>query len=96
MAGPGLNLIQDLRADTNMDVVRPIGVKPDGSKPNRMAIQSAKIESGQVDLPRNAPWLGDFLHEVLAFPNVRHDDQVDGVSQFPRWARSPPLSVDDS
>jgi predicted phage terminase large subunit-like protein len=98
MAGPGLNLIQDLRADTNMDVVRPIGVKPDGSKRDRMAIQSAKIEAGQVHLPRNAPWLGDFLHELLAFPNARHDDQVDSVSQFLRWAQtsaqSDPVKID--
>jgi hypothetical protein len=27
-------------------------------------------------------WLGAFLHEMLAFPNARHDDQVDSVSQF--------------
>jgi len=93
MAGPGLNLIQDLRADTIMDVARPIGVKPEGSKRDRMAIQSAKIEAGQVHLPRNAPWLGDFLHELLAFPNGRHDDQVDSVSQFLRWAQTSALFV---
>src|SRR5262249_19663567 len=27
-----------------------------------------------------------FLHELLAFPNGRHDDQVDSVSQFLKWS----------
>jgi hypothetical protein len=30
-------------------------------------------------------WLGEFLTELLSFPNGRHDDQVDSVSQFLRW-----------
>jgi predicted phage terminase large subunit-like protein len=60
-------------------------VKPEGSKLERMAAQSAKIEAGQVHLPKSAPWLGDFLTELLAFPNGRHDDQVDSISQFLRW-----------
>jgi phage terminase large subunit-like protein len=28
---------------------------------------------------------GEFLTELLSFPNGRHDDQVDSVSQFLRW-----------
>jgi phage terminase large subunit-like protein len=44
-----------------------------------------KIEGGQVHLPREAPWLADFLQEVLAFPNGRHDDQVDSMTQFRQW-----------
>ncbi len=36
-----------------------------------MAAQSARIEAGHVFLPRGAPWLADFLHELLAFPNGR-------------------------
>jgi predicted phage terminase large subunit-like protein len=39
-----------------------------------------------VHLPENAPWLGEFLTELLAFPKGRHDDQVDSVSQFLKWA----------
>ncbi len=48
--------------------------------------QSAKIQAGQVFLPKDAPWHGDFLDELLAFPKGRHDDQVDSVSQFLNWA----------
>ncbi len=46
-----------------------------------MAAQSAKIEAGRVYLPKSAAWLG----ELLSFPNGRHDDQVDSVTQFLRW-----------
>ena len=80
-----MNLLQDLQRSMPTGLTRPIGVKPEGSKLERMAAQSAKIEAGQVHLPKSAPWLGDFLSELLAFPNGRHDDQVDSVSQFLRW-----------
>src|SRR5258708_33149389 len=66
----------------------PMGVKGGGSKVERMAAQSAKIEAGHVPLPNSAPWLGDFLTELLSFPNGRHDDQVDSVSQFLRWLQN--------
>ena len=56
-----------------------------------MHTQSAKIEAGNVHLPKEADWLDTFLHELLAFPHGRHDDQVDSVSQFLKWSsqRSP-------
>ncbi|MEM7781077.1 MAG: hypothetical protein AAF697_11870 [Pseudomonadota bacterium] len=38
------------------------------------------VEAGQILLPTQAPWLEDFEHELLAFPNARHDDQVDALS----------------
>jgi predicted phage terminase large subunit-like protein len=53
-----------------------------------MVAQSAKIKAGQVYLPGSAPWLGDSLTELLSFPNGRHDDQVDSVSQFLRWLQN--------
>jgi predicted phage terminase large subunit-like protein len=87
-AGPGMNLLQDLRAKRPSGMTAPIGIKPEGSKVDRMVAQSAKIEAGQIHLPKNAPWLGDFLTELLSFPNGRHDDQVDSVSQFLRWLQN--------
>jgi hypothetical protein len=56
-----------------------------GPRMDRMAAQSAKIEAGHVYLPKSAAWPGEFLTELLSFPNGRHDDQVDSVSQFLRW-----------
>ncbi len=79
-------MIQALRQDSSRDVPNPIGIKPDGDKLVRMEAQTPKIEAGQVFLPKDAPWLGDFLDELLAFPKGRHDDQVDSVSQFLNWA----------
>ena len=84
-AGPGMNLLQDLRSDPTKPIVNPIPIKPEGSKVERMVAQSAKIENGHVHLPRDAPWLGTFLMELLAFPNGANDDQVDSVSQLLIW-----------
>jgi predicted phage terminase large subunit-like protein len=84
-AGPGQQLLQDLTYLTPAGMTRPIGMKPDGSKLDRMVAQTAKIEAGHVHLPRDAPWISDFLNEVLAFPHGRHDDQVDPLSQFLAW-----------
>lgn len=35
------------------------------------------FNSGLVLLPAKAPWLSDYLAELLAFPGGNHDDQVD-------------------
>src|SRR3989442_12692981 len=83
--GPGMSLLQDLRFDMPVGMTWPIGQKPEGSKLERLAAQSAKIEAGQVYLPKEVPGLDIFLNELLAFPNSQHDDQVDSVSQFLHW-----------
>jgi predicted phage terminase large subunit-like protein len=51
-------------------------------KESRTRIQSAKIEAGLVYLPPAAPWLEEFLNEVRRFPDGRHDDQIDALSQL--------------
>jgi predicted phage terminase large subunit-like protein len=84
-AGPGMNLLQDLRCPPPTGLLRPIGVKPQGGKLDRMAAQTAKLEAGHVHLLDSAVWLSEFLYELLAFPSGRHDDQVDSVSQFLFW-----------
>lgn len=85
-AGLGLSLVQDLAADSPAGFPNPIRIAPHADKMTRMEAESARIEAGHVLLPRDAPWLGEFLAELLAFPNGRHDDQVDSVSQFLNWA----------
>jgi predicted phage terminase large subunit-like protein len=76
-AGFGTALIQELKTG-HFSVV---GVKPEYDKKIRMTIQSAKFENGQVFFPKEAPWLRDLEDELFAFPNGRHDDQVDSISQ---------------
>jgi predicted phage terminase large subunit-like protein len=85
-AGPGMALLQDLRRNPPQGMPGPIGHKPQGSKSDRMVAQSAAIEAGLVHLPRQAQWLAGFLLEMLAFPQGKHDDQVDSVSMFLNWA----------
>ena len=87
-AGPGMSLLQDLRNSMPAGLIRPIGVRPVGEKVDRMAAQSAKFEAGQVHLAKNAHWHAEFLSEMLAFPNGRHDDQVDSVSQLLTWRQN--------
>ena len=90
-AGPGLHLIQELRANPERGVPVPIGIKPERDKLTRMEAQAARFEAGQVFFPKEPPWLDDLLHELLAFPNCRHDDQTDSVSQFLGWAEAESL-----
>jgi predicted phage terminase large subunit-like protein len=82
-ASSGAALIQDLKHE---GTIRPIAISPDRDKIVRLEAQSAVIEAGHVLLPKSAPWLDDFLLEVLAFPYGRFDDQVDSLSQFLTWA----------
>ena len=55
-------------------------LRPDKDKFSRALPIAAKLESGKVFFKRNAPWLGDFIDELLKFPNAKHDDQVDAFA----------------
>ncbi len=35
------------------------------------------FENRRIYLPKKAPWLGEYEHELLLFPSGTHDDQVD-------------------
>jgi hypothetical protein len=58
-----------------------------------MEAQTAKIEAGHVHLPSYADWIDTLLHELLAFPGGKHDDQVDSVSQFLKWIGGPRFEI---
>jgi predicted phage terminase large subunit-like protein len=58
-----------------------IPVQPIGSKMARVQAILGAIESGNVHLPKNKRFTGDFVEECSAFPNAAHDDQVDAMSQ---------------
>jgi predicted phage terminase large subunit-like protein len=87
-AGPGQHLIADLKSGPNKIGTPIIGIKPEGSKKDRVFGVSGCIESGQVFLPEEAIWLDVFLDEILGFPNSKHDDQADSMSQFLNWVRT--------
>jgi predicted phage terminase large subunit-like protein len=90
--GSGTSLIQDIQQEDSYGFLNPIGIVPQGDKETRMSAQSAKIEAGQVYLPKQAPWLGDLQAELLQFPHGAHDDQVDSISQFLNWIQGRPGS----
>jgi predicted phage terminase large subunit-like protein len=75
----GPAVIQELQHD----VAGLIAVNPEGGKIARAQAVSPQCESGNVYLPHPAiaHWVDGFIEECAAFPNGRHDDQVDSMSQ---------------
>jgi predicted phage terminase large subunit-like protein len=69
----GTGLIQTLRREG----LPVIAVQRNKDKISRGYDAAPFIESGNVWLPMDAPWLSDFLAEVAAFPSGSHDDQLD-------------------
>ncbi|MEE1656744.1 phage terminase large subunit [Microvirga sp. CF3062] len=88
----GRALEQDLRRSGELRALR---MRPRFDKQARLLAQSARFEGGQVYLPREAPWLGDYIAELLAFPNGRHDDQVDSTSQALTYLTNRSLGTQD-
>lgn len=74
----GTQLIQELQRE---GFARITAVKPKGDKIMRMALQTPTIEAGRVFIPREAPYLADYVHELAMFPKGKFDDQVDSTSQ---------------
>ena len=83
----GQQLLQEMRAVYEPGVPRPLGRQPEGDKVTRAAGVTSIVEAGQLHLPKGASWLADFESELLSFPNGRHDDQVDALSQLLGYAR---------
>lgn len=82
--GAGTSLIQQLRSEQN-GIPYPVAFVPKDDKVTRLHAQSARIEAGHVWLPERALWLDELRIEIAAFPQARHDDQVDSISQFLTW-----------
>jgi predicted phage terminase large subunit-like protein len=94
---PEVILIEDRASGTQLvQTLIELGLKhatrcsPEGDKRMRLHAQTAAIENGFVWLPREAPWLAEYLRELTLFPAGRHDDQVDSTTQALAWIRSRP------
>lgn len=86
----GTQLIQNLQAEFayGVSAYKP----PQGTdKTMRLHAQTTLFEGGLVLLPTHAPWLGDYVTELLSFPGSRHDDQVDSTTQALDYLRVPDL-----
>lgn len=69
----GTGLIQTLRREG----IPILPIPRDNDKVSRGYDSSPFIESGNVLLPQDAPWVSDFLAEASSFPNGANDDQMD-------------------
>ena len=85
-AGSGVQLIQDLKTEARLSVR---GMIPRNDKATRLLSVSHLIEGGRIAVPEDALWLADFQREISLFPNGKHDDQVDSLSQFLIWFAEP-------
>jgi predicted phage terminase large subunit-like protein len=79
----GQSVVQEFQ--TSFRQYNPIPIKPQGDKLQRLSSASPFIEAGNLVLPEDASWLLDFENELLGFPNTKHDDQVDALSQMINW-----------
>ena len=69
-----------------MDMVRQkvpgvIPVTPTESKVARAHAVTPLFQAGNVYVPKEAPWVYDYLDELTKFPNAAHDDRVDATTQ---------------
>lgn len=60
-----------------------IAINPAGGKVTRVNAIIGAIEAGNVWLPRpdKHPWVNEFIEQCAQFPNGKHDDDVDAMSQ---------------
>jgi predicted phage terminase large subunit-like protein len=79
----GSSLIQQLRAE-GFSKVRAAPFL-DGDKRMRLHGQTPLIEGGFVLFPKRADWLDTYLDELLSFPSVSFDDQVDSTVYALAW-----------
>lgn len=86
--GHGTALGQELKELPGYSVIM---IEPEGDKVTRMSVESAAVEAGRVWIPEEntEPWLAEFENECTNFPAVKHDDQVDSMSQYLFWKRNP-------
>ena len=69
----GTGLIQTLRREG----IPIVAIQRNKDKISRGHDAAPFVESGNVLLPIDAPWLSDFLAEAESFPTGAHDDQLD-------------------
>lgn len=72
-----------------------VPILPDGSKIARAHAVTALWSGKNVFIPEDdhAPWVRDFVEELISFPAGGHDDQVDAMTQALRYLKSHGLSI---
>jgi predicted phage terminase large subunit-like protein len=87
----GQSLIQELEKGieygSRIITLNVIKVKPDSSKTARLNACTPLLEAGNLIIAEDATWQYLFTQQLLAFPNDKHDDQVDAMTQYLNWKR---------
>lgn len=73
----GSAIIQMLRKE----IMGVIPVEPKGGKESRVEAIAFAVEAGNIYLPRDKNFTWEFVDQCAAFPNGKHDDIVDAMSQ---------------
>lgn len=60
--------------------VNVVEVTPIGDKEQRAQSIAARMAMGYVHFPKDKPWVGPAVEQLMSFPNGKHDDFVDTVS----------------
>ncbi len=74
----GIALAQELK---QAGQYRVKSIPVDRDKETRLYVQAAKFEAGRVYFPKRAAFLAELETELLTFPQGKHDDQVDSLTQ---------------
>lgn len=80
----GTQLVQELIQEGMHGVTR---CQSKLEKIMRLHTVTSMIENGFVYLPEKASWLAQYVHELVTFPNGKHDDQTDSTSQALNWIK---------
>ena len=76
-----MSLIQELKFGGDIYCLEKYSPPAGSDKYMRLGEQSIKFERGHVWLPKEAPWLDEYVKEITGFPGTKYDDQVDSTSQ---------------
>jgi len=85
----GQVLLQEMRLVSKLAVV---AIEVDKDKVARAKTSTPMVEAGKVFVP-NVGWINIVLDQLCGFPNTKHDDIVDTVSQFLNWVRDHPFAT---
>jgi predicted phage terminase large subunit-like protein len=78
--GSGTSIIQSLHKEFSSKIE---AIKPLKSKEVRFLTAISHLENGDVEIHENVH--KEVIEQLLEFPNGKHDDAVDAVSQFIAW-----------
>jgi predicted phage terminase large subunit-like protein len=80
----GIALAQELILTTSLPIITQ---SPTKDKITRLSNVTPLFEGGRVLIDVEQEWSGDYVHQLVTFPNATHDDYVDSTSQFLNYIR---------